>query len=333
MAATTTTTSSSNILAKWLSGQVLGEITPLLAVENHVNYEQLDGKPSKVASIPKAAVLDAATSVNEGADMSTITTLGYGTAVDITPAKIFVRADITMEEIEAVMPGVSRGAIVAQLNSDNYNGLFGLVESRAARMMEPIHRHREGAIFTALATATANSTDDNAAASFPKFLEALHKLNALKPRHRNYVFVGETAQISHLRAAALSLSSGSSAVWNTQADASFVNNLKDPQMNQMFVGSSLGVAFYEGDASLMPLTGTSDRNRVGFLFARGQGSVLAPGAGFLRGPVSVVERGVPFFTVRWNDINQTIRVILAYSYAAGLTTDEHVVKLITRAAY
>lgn len=326
---TTATVYSAVILNEVLNDVALKALTPKVVAWNHLNQDSIDGAASLSKEYPVHSDKGAAAAATEGTDFTTITEMTYASSVTVTPTEAAVaRADITTRAMRRKFPGMSTDQVYGAIMGGDYSLIVDMLEEEAARLAGMLYEKAETDCIALLDDFTDTAGSSGVDIDLSVFLTALYKLEENEPDHENFVFLGDIEQIRTLRSDLTSAAtSADGVVFNTQADASFVNFLSDGARTGL-KGSLLGVPMFQLAPSLR-LTANTGADVVGALVARGQGVPGQPGA--LNGACVFVEGHPIRFLVDVNASQRTIELIGIWEYGVAELRDAHGVSVITDA--
>lgn len=325
MALTTTTTRASVMLSEILSEVALEPLTPKLVFLPLINQDTMDGESALTKKYPKKSDLGPATAATEGTDFTTVTTLGYDTAISATPVEAAVaRADVTTRALRRKVPGISNAAIFDRILNCDFRGILGLMQDEARSLGRMVQEKMEKDACALLDDASTSVGSTGVDLTVANLLLSIALLDANECEHDDRIFVMAPIQTSDLRTALLSLSSASSSVWANQADAGVVNVSRDLSNNGL-QGSFLGIPWYQTSPSVNPLP-NSGADVAGALLCRGRGKPTDQ-----RGAHVYLEGHPPAFLVDIDASARTVELIDIAEYAIVEHTDPHYISIITDA--
>jgi|GEM_PF-4809054 len=326
---TTTSTYSTAILNEVLNDVALKALAPKVVAWNHCNQDSIEGAASLSKEYPLHDDLGAAVAATEGNDFATVTTLSYAASVTATPTEAAVaRADITTRAMRRKFPGMGTDQVFSAIMGGDYSSIVDLLEEEAGRLAGMLYEKAETDTIALLDDFSDTAGSSGVDIDISVFLEALYKLEENEPEHENFVFLGDIEQIRTLRSDLTSAGANADGVvFNTQADASFVNFIADNARNGL-KGTLLGVPMFQLTPSLR-LTANAGNDVVGALVARGQGVPGQPGS--LNGACVFVEGHPIRFLVDVDASKRMIELIGIWEYAVVELRDAHGVSVITDA--
>jgi len=324
MATSTTTTWTSAILSEALSERAIPANLPKQVVLNLVNQDSIAGQPTKTKQYPILTDLGAASSLTEGTDIGSSTTLGYGTAVTVTPSEVGEMAEITNQAIQRKFPGLGADAVQALMQSQDVGPIVNALGEQAQRLAAMCLESAEKSCvdLTAGFSNTVGSTGVDLAVS--DLIEAIYTYKTLETPGEDAVFTLAPNQIREMQLELNATGAASSAIWNQQATASAAN-ANFGTMNG-FRGEFLGVPVYEFSHSLRPSV-NAGADTAGALMARGVGS---PDSGQV-GAIVFCEGAPLYFAVEQNVAGRSIKLTCVYQYAAAELSDSYGVSIISDA--
>lgn len=325
MATTTTTTWTSAILSEALAERAIPANLPKQVVINLVNQDSIDGQATKTKQYPILTDLGASSSLTEGTDIAATVTLGYGTAVTVTPSEHGEMAEITNQAIRRKFPGLGSNAVQALMNSADVGPIVDALAEQAQRLAAMNLEAAEQSCVDLVAgfSNTVGTSGTDLAVS--DLIEAIYTYKTLEtPGSEDAVFALAPNQIREMQLELNSTSAAGSAIWTQQATASAAN-ANFGTMNG-FRGEFLGVPMYEFSHSLRPSV-NAGADTAGALMARGVG---APDSGQVG--AGVFLEGAPlYFAVEQNVAGRSIKLSCIYEFAAAELSDSYGVSIITDA--
>ena len=330
MAVTTSSTYANAILNEVLAQVPLKALTPKAVLQNLINRDSIDGAASLSKEYWGHTDIGAASAASEGTALSTTTTLSLASTITATPTEFAsMLAEITTRAIRRKIPGRTADEVFAAFEQGDPSMMIPILEEEAMRMYLAGVEKLETDLATLLASLNGGTAVGSTGVNFSlaNLLAAILALESNEPENEDFVLALAPIQVSDLRTEILSLSSGSSAIWTSQADASMSNFINDVSRNGL-KGTVLGIPVYQMSSSIVQ-TANSGADVVGALMCRGVGAPDTPGS--QRGALCFTEGHAPKFLPVLNSLARSVSLAMLWEGVAFELTDKHGVPIVTDA--